>query len=538
MPQVERVALAGRVVTMDRALSVIDGGVVYVRDGVIAAVQPRTAPAPPGFTATTVVETGGSLFPGLIELHNHLPYDVLPLWSVPKLFTNRDQWAGTPGYHRMVTGPMTILGGDSELVPAVVRYVEVRCLLGGTTTSQGLTLAVDPGIASSFRGLVRNVEAPGDLGLPAAVTHIADVEAVDADKFLARISGHQKMLLHLSEGVEAAARDHFLALQIAADKWAITSNLIGIHCVGLTRPDFGVLASHGGSMVWSPLSNLLLYGQTARLGDALAEGVPVALGSDWAPSGSKNLLGELKVANLAAPLAGARLSAPDLVSMVTRTPAQLLGWDTRLGSLEPGKRADLIVVHGTDAADPYESLVAATEADLDLVVIDGVPRAGTPPLMAALGIAEGDGETVTVGADRRVLNLTQANADPRVQAITVADAVGRLTEALANLPAALNRPPAGRRGPTETLLAVDGVIDNGMSPRSHLPYHGRLTGSDLSSGWTDPAGRSDPAAPGPLPALTLDPLCAVDNPSYRQTLAHEPNLPGSIRDGLAALNPG
>ena len=49
-------------------------------------------------------------------------------------------------------------------------------------------------------------------------------------------------------------------------------------------------------MVWSPLSNLLLYGATARVDAAKRAGVRIGLGSDWSPSGSKNLLGELKVA--------------------------------------------------------------------------------------------------------------------------------------------------------------------------------------------------------------------------------------------------
>jgi 5-methylthioadenosine/S-adenosylhomocysteine deaminase len=81
------------------------------------------------------------------------------------------------------------------------------------------------------------------------------------------------------------------------------------------------MAAHGAGMVWSPLSNLLLYGQTARLGAARAAGVPVALGSDWAPSGSKNLLGELQAARLAAPLAGAGdVPDADLVAMATRSP--------------------------------------------------------------------------------------------------------------------------------------------------------------------------------------------------------------------------
>jgi cytosine/adenosine deaminase-related metal-dependent hydrolase len=510
-------------------------GVVYMRDGSIVAVADAGAAPPAGFENVTRIETGGTLFPGLIELHNHLPYDVLQLWNVPRPFKDRGQWSSssTPEYHQLVSGPMAVLGRQPDVVAAIVRFVEVRCLLAGTTTSQGVTLAVDPGIVKSFRGLIRNVESTGDRDLPPAATHIADVEATDAERFLARLSGKQKLLLHLAEGIDDSAHNHFLALHLPDGRWAITENLIGIHCAALTKKDFGVFAEHGGSMVWSPLSNLLLYGKTAQLGDALAEGVPVALGSDWAPSGSKNLLGELKVARLAAPGAGAAVAARDLVAMATSTPARLLGWGAALGSLEAPKRADLIVAAGT-AGDPYETLLSATEADITLVIINGVPRAGTPALMSRLGVP---GEQVTVAGQPRLLNLAQATADPSVEAITVAEARSRLQVAMAALPTAGASPEAmsPQHLDGRALLAVAGIIDNSMSPRPHLPYHGQLTGPNLPTAWQ--TAETAAATVKPLPGLTLDPLTAVDNPGYYQTLAAEKNLPDSIKTGLKALAP-
>ncbi|MBO0881580.1 MAG: hypothetical protein J2P17_14820, partial [Mycobacterium sp.] len=285
------IALTGRIVTMDGRNRVIDEGTIYARNGSITRILRVNAPTPDGYEAVPKIATHGTIFPGLIELHNHLPYDVLSLWQVSRLYHNRDQWSApsTPDYHRLISGPMGVLGRDADVVPAVVRYVEVRCLLGGTTTSQGVALASDPGVVTHFRGLVRNVESTGDPQLPAATTHVADVDATDAEHFLARISGKQKLILHLAEGVDTPSHEHFEALHLASGDWAITPNLIGIHCVALNRADFDVFAAHGGSMVWSPLSNLLLYGKTADVGAAVAAGVPVALGSDWAPSGSKNL---------------------------------------------------------------------------------------------------------------------------------------------------------------------------------------------------------------------------------------------------------
>lgn len=527
------IALAGRIVTMDSGHTVLDDGVIYARNGSITDILPAGAPVPPGYENVPQISTRGTIFPGLIELHNHLPYDVLSLWSVPRLFSNRDQWSGpsTPDYRRLVSGPMGVLGRNADVVPAVVRYVEVRCLLGGTTTSQGVALASRPGIVTHFRGLVRNVESTGDPQLPPAATHIADVDATDAEHFLARISGRQKLILHLAEGTDSRARDHFQALHLSSGTWAITPNLIGIHCVPLDRSDFDVFASHGGSMVWSPLSNLLLYGKTADIGAAQAAGVPIALGSDWAPSGSKNLLGELKVARLAAPGAGADLAARDLVEMATSTPAEMLGWDAHIGALEPGKRADLIVVDGmTD--DPYGALVDATEAAITLVVINGVPRCGTLPLMSGLGL--GAGEQIDVAGQSRVLNLVQPGADPAVEALSVAEAVARLEEALAALPESATARHIAGIPPTKgrVLLAVNGVINNHMSPRPHLPLRGRLTGPNLRA----PATAATMSA-APLPALTLDPLTAVDNPGYYKALGTEANVPTDVRDALAKLGP-
>lgn len=525
-------ALSGRIVTMDDRGTVLDAGVVYGVDGSITDVRPVGAPPPAGFEQVRVVRSGGTVYPGFVELHNHLPYDVLGLWAVPKQYSNRDGWSGpsTPDYHRLITGPMQVLGSDPALVAAVVRYVELRCLLGGTTTSQGVTLASASGIIKHFRGLVRNVESTGDPALPAAATHIADVEASSAHRFLERISTGQKMILHLAEGTDAAAHNHFAALQISPGTWAITENLIGIHCVALTADDFAVFASHGGSMVWSPLSNLLLYGKTADIGAARAHQVPVALGSDWSPSGSKNLLGELKVARLAAKSAGVEVSDADLVSMATRTPAAMLGWAGQLGSLQGGRRADLIVVSGA-TGDPYRKLVDATEANISLVMINGVPRAGRVGVMAALGAPAG-AEAITVAGQQRLLNLEQPTADPDVEKIGAADAIARLAAALGQLPdhaatIRLARQNGGVR------LAVPGLVDNRMSPRPHLPFRGQLTGPDLPGTGTFAAGQA-----GPLPALTLDPLTAVDNPAFYDALAAELNLPRSVKQGLARYRRG
>ena len=204
-----KLALAGRVVTMDDAFEVLPNSIVYVDKGRIVAIQNRAQPAPEGFEAVDLVETGGTLFPGLIELHNHLSYNALPLWApVPKLFEHRGQWPNHKDYRPMISGPMTVIGeyrdasGQPALLPALVRYVECKCLLGGVTTSQGVRLASNAGIQRFYRGIVRNVEQTDDPELPEAQGRIPDLDAKDAKRFLTRLEREDScFLLHLSEGV-------------------------------------------------------------------------------------------------------------------------------------------------------------------------------------------------------------------------------------------------------------------------------------------------------------------------------------------------
>lgn len=160
-PDSPATALRGRVVTMDAARTVHDDAVVYCRGGRIAAVLDPTADPPDGFAGVPVIASGGTIYPGLIELHNHLPYDVLSLWQVPEKYHNRGQWGDAAGYHTNVSRPMSVLGRDPALVAAIVRFVEVRCLLAGTTTSQGVALAASSGIISKFRDLSATSSRPG-----------------------------------------------------------------------------------------------------------------------------------------------------------------------------------------------------------------------------------------------------------------------------------------------------------------------------------------------------------------------------------------
>src|SRR5215207_9479696 len=132
LQQLTRYALEGRVVTMDVSFSVVERGIVYIDGGRIAAITPTGAPAPPGFQEAPVISTRGTIYPGLIDLHNHLSYDALTLWRVPQLYTNRDQWGRHPDYRKIISGPMTVLGVYDEQYVEGARVAQTARLVGVT----------------------------------------------------------------------------------------------------------------------------------------------------------------------------------------------------------------------------------------------------------------------------------------------------------------------------------------------------------------------------------------------------------------------
>ena len=377
--------------------------------------------------------------------------------------------------------------------------------------------------------------------------------AKDARKFLARLKKEDScFLLHLSEGVTdpaspkpSVARKHFLALEIKKDEWALNDKFCGIHAAGLLPEDFDVLAQKNASMVWSPLSNLLLYGGTARVDAARAAGVTIGLGSDWSPTGSKNLLGELKVAWLYSQhVLNGLFKARDLVAMATRDAARILKWKGLLGTIAAGARADILVIDGTGdpADDPYDALIHAKETAIRLVMINGVARYGVPALMALLSP---DDQTVKVGGQSRKLFLKQQTSDPDVAVVSLSKATSQLRNALLNITtlakeAEKPKAVAARKLALDATakpvwsLALDEIQDRGEDIRPRLPFNGP---SDFT-GAKRAAVKVTAAAPplsSILKPIQLDPLTVADDPGFLDSIELQPNLPEAVKSNLRAL---
>ncbi|HEX8606887.1 MAG TPA: amidohydrolase family protein [Pseudoduganella sp.] len=523
--------LAGDIVTMDGDRAILRRGRICIDGAVICAVLDEAAPVPAGFGNIEATETDGTIFPGLVDLHNHLTYNMLPLWNVPKKYTNRNQWrTEETSYQSDIARPASLLArhADADYTRAIIRYAECRSLFGGVTTAQGMSLSSTNGARKLFEGLVRNVEQPLEEGWPAAGCQTLDYGREEiSSKLVPALSSGMPFFYHLSEGTDRAARQRFRDLLLDDGNWAVGKSMICIHCVGLKPRDFKVMARTAG-MVWSPTSNLLLYGRTADVAAAKARGVPIALGADWSPSGCKNMLGELKIARAVSARQGGLFSPRELVEMVTSVPAAMLGWHGNVGSIAAGLRADLLVIEGTHA-DPYSALIDAGETAIRAILIDGRIRVGEAGSFTA-----GDpltSESFAIGGKQYHIDLVE-DGDDAMGGMSLTAAIDKLAYGLKHLPELAeesSHPTARRAFSEEPLWRLDLEMEDhhehqdghdGGHPGGHREDHpAALAGMRLR-------------AEAPVRPMALDPLTAVDDARFIERLLGNRNLPAYVRRSL------
>lgn len=513
----KRLVLRGRIVTLSVSSSrVIAEGAVCIEGDTIRAVTAESEELPASFRDAPVVDTGGTIFPGLIELHNHLSYNYLPLWEVPRHFENRNIWrTKEDDYDVKVAWPAKLIGQNTQIdfPRSVARYVECRSLFGGVTTTQGISSSTSSG-TNYYSGLLRNVESPNDPAFPSASGQTLDYEPTEIQtKLVNSLKNNRPFFYHLSEGTDFDARARFTDLQYAPNKWAIDRDLIAIHCTALRAGDFDLLVQSGG-MVWSPLSNFLLYGSTANVRAAKERGVRIALGADWSPSGSKNILGELKIARIVSRALGGLFSDEELVRMVTSVAAEMLQWNGLIGTIEVGKKADLLVMEGS-SGDPYAQLIQAREDQIVAVLIGGRPRLARQGLV---NVDLGNAELFKVGQQMFALDLTEPGSDP-LAGMSLATSVTKLKDGLARLPEIARA--------TSKALSLMNFAEQSTAITIDLDMEDEKRSTRLAM-FSGPKG-IDPDLVVPL---DLEPLTEVDDPTFRERLRSNINLPEFLRDAL------
>jgi len=383
-----------------------DGSVLIDSSGRIQCVGCDCS-ASEGFAQASVVDCAqGVISPGLINTHDHLTFsNNTPHNTGVSRYDHRHEWRIGAGEDKPK------INFNSGAPSNVVRMAELRFVMGGVTSSVS---------SGGQLGLLRNLDMQNQLlGLP--------IQAADSDTYpLGDASGIMRTegctygtlrtteediapldayFPHIAEGIGPAARNEFLCLSQSGLPGS--HDLIGpktavVGAIGMTAEDFALVRDRGAVVVWSPRSNLALYGDTTpvTLVDRLA--VPIALGTDWLPTGSMNLLRELHCADsFNRNYLQGHFEDVALWRMVTQNGALATGTSHMLGALHPGYVADITIFDGS-IRKGFRAVIEAGVEDVVLVLRGGQVLYGDSALVSGSAFGGAGCEALDVcGREKR-----------------------------------------------------------------------------------------------------------------------------------------
>ena len=340
---------------------------------------------------TVITCPDAAISPGLINTHDHITFTQNPPYTDNGIrYDDRQQWRrGLDGKPR-IPSP----GGASA---DQIRWGELRFLMSGTTSIVG---------SGGQPGLLRNLDSNNQEGLnqkpvnfdtfplddSGGTRRTMDCNYGGEPATAASIAQYDSYEPHTSEGVNQSARNEFLCQSSTEYDTMLpglsnnitTSKTAMIHAIGLQPQDYGTMAAAGTAMIWSPRSNITLYGDTARVTVAARMGVEIALGTDWMPTGSMNMSRELACADsFNKDYLNGFFDDRALWMMVTLNAASVTATDDAIGLLAPGKVAD-ISIFALNGKAPYRGVIEAEPKDVALVLRGGKPLYGDDSTIAAL----------------------------------------------------------------------------------------------------------------------------------------------------------
>src|SRR5436309_11946451 len=400
---------SGTILTMNDRFDIIEGD-VSIRDGRIVSIAANLTDK----HERVIDAKGGYVLPGFIQTHIHLCQtlfrgfaDDLPLLE----WLRRRTWpmeaahsASTIRAAARLAATELLMGGtttvltmetvhDTDAVFEAIAEGGLRATIGKcmmdaagdaprrlhqeTHASIGESLAIRKRWDGAANGRLRAAFAPrfavscsrtlleavGDLARQsAAVVHTHASESKDEIALVRQISGGLSNIEYLA------------AVRLASPK------LCTAHCVWVDEREQRLLAEHDVKVMHCPGSNLKLGSGIAPVAELRARGITVSLGADGAACNNRlDMFDEMRLAALlqATRTRPGVLSARDVLWMATRAGARTLGLEGEIGSLEVGRRADLIVVdrdrpHLVPGPDPYSTLVyAARGSDVRTTIVGG-----------------------------------------------------------------------------------------------------------------------------------------------------------------------
>jgi hypothetical protein len=384
-----RLLIRGTLLLPDK---VLENGQLVVAGGKIVCVACDCSNHPDYAGAAVLECANGVVSPALINPHDHLPWTTAaPVVVPPTLrYDHRQEW------REGKNGKPEIKYPKGKNTNEAIAWGELRMIMGGAASifSEG-----------DAPGLLRNLDGNNEgLGKPSAYGKtfpLGDLSGVMLSQTcsypdlpdLGKVQGYSAYVPHVAEGVIAAARNEFLCLSgLQPGGVDVTlPNCAFIHSVGLLTSDLVDMAVGQTGVVWSPRTNIALYGFTANVTLMDRLGIRIALGTDWPISGSMNMLRELEcAASFNATYLGGYFPDWRLWEMATANGAIVNGVGDVIGKLKEGTFADVTIFNGKERKT-HAAVLRATAPDVVLVMRAALPLYGDEALIKALAPGGGQG---------------------------------------------------------------------------------------------------------------------------------------------------
>jgi 5-methylthioadenosine/S-adenosylhomocysteine deaminase len=396
------------IVTMDGSRTILDDGAVVVEGDAIIAVGPRTELTAKYSASQTIDAKAKLVLPGFINGHTHVPmtlfrglHDDVTLndWLYKYIFpaekknVNEEfvRWGTRLAAAEQIRAGVTTFADMYYFEDAVAEETKaagMRGVLGETfidfpapdNKSEAEMLSYTEKFLKKWQGdpLIHAAAAPHSIYTCSQKT-LQDASAL-ARKY------HAPILIHVAEMKKEwddSQQQHGMSPVQYLDKIGVLGpDMVAAHCIFVDQADRKTLAQRQASCVHNPSSNMMLASGVSPVAELRSAGVAVGLGTDG-PAGSNNDLDLMEEMDLAAKLAKITkmdplaMNAKAVVEMATTEGAKALHMEKEIGSLEPGKKADLILIgldepNAVPMYDIYAQLAYALKAsDVETVIIGG-----------------------------------------------------------------------------------------------------------------------------------------------------------------------
>ncbi|MBW1696137.1 MAG: amidohydrolase [Deltaproteobacteria bacterium] len=398
----------GTIVTVNSKFEIIQSGFICITAGEIKRIEAEDPSRPLPDAIQTIDATGGIILPGLVNTHSHLPMtlfrglaDDIPLmkWLNEHIFPaerkhvhpgNVKSGAHLGCAEMLLSGTTTCCDGYfyEEKVAEAASEIGIRAVAG-----QGVIDFPAPGVENPAENvdhalgyIERWLERHPNI-MPSVFCHTPYTCSDDTLKKAKEMALSKEVLfqIHVAETrqeiEQMQSERRMTPVKHLEQLGILDDNTLVVHGVWIDEQDIAILADHGTALSHNPSSNAKLAAGIAPVPKLIEAGVTVGIGTD--SCASNNTLDLIREMNLCAKLHKATtldptvLDAPRVLKMATIEGARAIGLEKRIGSLEVGKAADVIIIdvdkpHLTPLYNPISHLVyAASGSDVRDVIVSG-----------------------------------------------------------------------------------------------------------------------------------------------------------------------